>query len=116
MFARKFQRHESMMITRPARRRQRFVRNGIVAAIARRIITPCATSSADCAVPIEIQTKLQAIWVKSAAPVKRMLGVKVVPLDRDAGLVHVAIQWAPSVFQFAPGMLLRCATGVHNAI
>jgi hypothetical protein len=44
-----------------------------------------------------------------------MLGAKVVPLDSDPDFVHVAVQRAPSVFHFTPGMLFGCATGLHFA-
>jgi len=70
---------------------------------------------ADRAATIKIQTKLQAMWMKSASPVEGTLGAKVVPLDRDADFVHIAVQRAPSIFHFTPGMLLGCATGVHLA-
>jgi hypothetical protein len=44
-----------------------------------------------------------------------MLGTKVVPLDGDADFVHIAVQGAPSIFHFTPGMLLGCATRIHLA-
>jgi hypothetical protein len=53
--------------------------------------------------------------MEGASPVKGMLGPKVVPLDSDADFVYVAVQWAPSVFHFTPGVLFGCATGLHFA-
>jgi hypothetical protein len=65
-------------------------------------------------VSAEIQAKFQAARMESASPVKGMVGPKVMPLDRDADFVHIAVQWAPSAFQFTPGMLFGGTTGVHR--
>jgi len=43
-----------------------------------------------------------------------MIGAKVVPLDGDPDFVYIAVQRAPTIFQFAPGMLFGCATRVHH--
>jgi hypothetical protein len=40
---------------------------------------------------------------------------KIMPFHGDPNFVHVAIQGAPSIFHFTPGMLLGCATGIHLA-
>src|SRR6266478_7979804 len=115
MFPRKFQRHELVMIVCAPRRWQRFTRDRIITTIARNIVAPCPTFSAYCSVAIEIQTKLQAIRMESASPVKGTLGAKIVPLYGDPDFVHVAIQGTPSIFHFTPGMLLGCATRIHVA-
>src|SRR5580765_3973535 len=104
-----------MMIARVTRCRQWFIGDCVIAGIAWMIITARVAFSANRATAVEIQTKLEAAWMESAAPVKRVLGAKVVPLDCDADLVHVAVQRAPSIFHFTPGMLLGCATGIHPA-
>jgi hypothetical protein len=44
-----------------------------------------------------------------------MVDAKVMPLDRDSDFVHITVQRAPAVFEFTPGMLFGCATGVHRA-
>ena len=53
--------------------------------------------------------------MERASPVKGTLGAKVVPLDRDPDFVHIAVQGAPSIFHFTPGVLLGCATRIHLA-
>src|SRR4029077_10065540 len=115
MFPREFQRHELMTIVRTPRRRQRSIGDRVVPTVARNIIASRATFSAYCSVAIEIQTELKAVWMESASPVKRTLGPKVVPLDGYPDFVHVAVQGAPSIFDFTPGMLLGCATRIHFA-
>jgi len=100
---------------RATRRRQRFTGNRIIATVARNIVAPRPTFSAYCSVAIEIQTKLQAIRMESASPVKGTLGAKIVPLNGDPDFVHVAVQGTPSIFHFTPGMLLGCATRIHFA-
>src|SRR6266487_5073430 len=102
-----------MMIARLARSWQRLVCDSVVAEVARRIIAPRYAFAADRAATVKIQTKLQTMWMKSASPVKGMLGSKVVPLDRDPDLVYIAVQRTPSIFYLTPGHLLGCATGVH---
>ena len=104
-----------MMIVRTPRSRQRFIGDRVITTVARNIVAPRATFSAYCSVAIEIQTELQAIRMESASPVKGMLGAKIVPLNRDADFVHVAIQGTPSIFHLTPGMLLGCATRIHVA-
>jgi len=42
-------------------------------------------------VTAEVQAKLQAVGMEGTSPVKRTINAKVVPLDRDSDLVHVAI-------------------------
>jgi hypothetical protein len=115
MFPRKFQRHELMMISRAPRRRQRFIGNRIITTVARNIIAPRAAFSAYCAAAVEIQTKLQAIRMERASPVEGMLCAKVVPLNGDPYFVYVAVQGAPSIFHFTPGMLLGYTTRIHLA-
>src|SRR5512132_4114345 len=115
MLARKFERHELVMITCAPRRNQRPTGNSIIAAMARQIIAARAAGSANGSVSVEIQAKLQAIRMKRASPVKRTLNAKVMPLDRDTDLVDISVQRTPSVFQFAPCSLFRCATRVHLA-
>src|SRR5207247_8164554 len=89
--------------------------NSIIAAIARQIIAACAAASANGSMSVEVQAKFEAIRMKRAYPVKRMLNPKVVPLDRDADLVDISVQRTPSIFQFAPCSLFRCATRTHLA-
>src|SRR5206468_2201263 len=115
MFPREFERDELMMIMCTARRRQRFIGDGVVAGVAWQVIAPRAAVLAYGAVPAEVQTKLQALPVKRASPIKGVIGAKVVPFDRDSNFVHIAVQRAPSVFHFTPGVLFGCATGIHLA-
>ena len=103
-----------MMIVRAAGRGQWHIGNSVITAIARQIVAACAPG-ADGPMSAEIQTKLQAIRMKGASPVKRMLNAKIVPLDRDTNLVDVPVQGTPSIFQFAPCSLFRRATGIHRA-
>ena len=72
------------MITRVPRRRQWFVGDCVVAGVAREIITARLASCANRAAAIEIQTKLQAVRMKTAAPIERLLGSKIMPLDAHA--------------------------------
>src|SRR5262245_61167415 len=102
-----------MMIVRAPRRRQRLIRDRVIATVPRSIIASCATFSADRSVAIKIQTKFQAVRMEGASPVKGIFGAKVVPLNGDADFVHIAVQRAPSIFHFTPGMLLGCTTGIH---
>src|SRR5205823_12896367 len=110
MLPRKLERHELMMIAGAARRGKWFVCDGIVSAISRRIIAALAAVCAYRSVTSEIQAEFQAVRMKSAAPIKRMLGAEIVPLDCDADFVYVPVQRTPSVFQFTPRILLSCAT------
>jgi hypothetical protein len=64
---------------------------------------------------LQVQTKLEAARMERASPVKRTLGAEVVPLDRDAHLIDIAVKRAPSVFHFTPGVLFGRATGIHFA-
>src|SRR2546423_15462048 len=104
-----------MTIVRATRGRQRFVAQGIIAGISRRIIAARAAERANLPVTIELQPKFQAAPVKGASPVERMRGAKVVPLDGDTDLINIAIERPPTTFDFAPGVLLGRATGIHRA-
>ncbi len=53
--------------------------------------------------------------MKRASPVKRTLGPEVVPLNRDAHLIDIAVERAPSVFHLTPSVLLGRTTGIHLA-
>jgi hypothetical protein len=53
--------------------------------------------------------------MESASPVEGMLCAKVVPLNGDPYFVYVAVQGAPSIFHFTPGMLLGYTTRIHLA-
>src|SRR5437764_11309314 len=79
MLPRKLERHELMMIAGAARRGKWFVCDGIVSAISRRIIAALAAVCAYRSVTSEIQAEFQAVRMKSAAPIKRMLGAEIVP-------------------------------------
>src|SRR4029077_207616 len=115
MLARKFERHELVMIVCAPRRGQRPIGNSIIAAIARQIIAACTAGSANGSMSVEVQAKLQTIRMKRASPVKRTLNAKVMPFDRDTDLVDISVQRTPSVFHFAPCSLFRCATRIHFA-
>src|SRR5262249_35941046 len=103
------------MIVCAPRRGQWSIGNSVIAAIARQIIAACAADSANRSMSVEIQAKLEAIRMKRASPVKRTLNVKIVPLDGNTDLVDISVQGTPSVFQFAPCSLFRCATKIHLA-
>src|SRR6202035_4177105 len=102
MFPREFQRHELMMIVRATRRWQRFIGDRVIPTVARNIIASRATFGAYCSAAGQIQTKLQAIRMESASPVKGTLGAKIVPLNGHPDFVNVAVQGAPSIFHFTP--------------
>ena len=111
MAPRKFEGGELMMVVRAARRRERFAADGVVATISRRIIN--FSIGSNLAAALEIQTKLKTARVKCASPVERTLGPKVVPLDRDACLIDIAVKRAPSVFHLTPSVLLGRTTRIH---
>src|SRR5207247_10377884 len=115
LFPREFERDELMVIMCTARRRQRFIGDGVIAGVAWQVIAPRAAILAYGAVPAEVQTKLQALPMKRASPIKGVMGAKVVPFDRDSNFIHIAVQRAPSVFHFTPGVLFGRATGIHPA-
>jgi hypothetical protein len=64
---------------------------------------------------LQIQTKLKAAPMERASPVKRTLGAEVVPLNRNADLIDIAVKRAPSVFHLTPSVLFGRATGIHVA-
>src|SRR5262245_62058410 len=115
MVTREFERHKLVMIVCTPGRGQWPVSNSVITAIAGQIIAARAVSFANGSASVEIETKLQAIGMKGASPVKGTRNTKIVPLDCDTNLVDVAIQGTPSVFQFAPCSLFRCATRIHLA-
>src|SRR5207247_5019351 len=69
MFTRKFEGYELVMIMRSSRRRQRLVGNSVVTGIAGKIIAPSLSFRTDRAVPVQIQTKLEAMRMERAPPV-----------------------------------------------
>src|ERR1051325_4002355 len=115
MRTRKFKCHELMVIVCAARCWQRTIGDSIIPVIARQIITLHAIRSANGSVSIEVQAEFEAIRMKSTSPVKRTLNPKVMPFDRNTDLIDIPVQRTPSIFQFAPGSLFRCATRVHLA-
>jgi hypothetical protein len=66
-------------------------------------------------VALQVQTKLETPGVKTAAPVKRTVGSKVMPFDRNPELINVAVKRPPSIFYFTPGIHLGRASGNHSA-
>jgi hypothetical protein len=64
---------------------------------------------------LQIQTKLKAAQMERASPVKRTLDAEIVPLDRDADLIDIAVKRPPSAFHLTPGVLFGRATGIHVA-
>src|SRR5256714_15273621 len=115
MFSRKFQGNELVMIVRATRGRQLFVPYGVIARITRHIVALPSSNCADRAVPLQVQTKLEAARMKTAAPIERTLGAKVMPFHRDPELIDIAVERAPSIFHLTPGIHLGRASGNHSA-
>src|SRR5438270_11241109 len=112
MRARKLEGRELVMIVRATGRRQWLIADRVVAGISRSVI--CFRGPADFAVTVEIQTKLQTARMKGAAPVKIARRFEIVPLNRDAHRVDVAVKRTPTLFDFAPGTLFGSALRIHR--
>src|SRR5438874_12903713 len=104
-----------MMVVRSSRCRQVFVADCIIASITRHIVALLTPNCADRAMALQVQTKLEAARMKTAAPIERTLRAKVMPFDCDAELIDIAIQWAPSIFYLTPGIHFGRASGNHSA-
>ena len=104
-----------MMVVRAARCRQLFVPDCVIARITRHIVALLSPTCADRAMALQVQTKLEAARMKTAAPIERTHRAKVMPFNRDAELIDIAIQRAPSIFHLTPGIHLGRASGNHSA-
>ena len=113
MLAGKFQGHKLMMIARPARRRQRIVRDSIVTGVAGQIIAPFFSGCSDFAAAVKVEAKLQAARMKAAAPVERLFAAKIVPLHAQDLLVEISIKLTPAValLRSRPRRSVECIGG-----
>src|SRR5437660_1776943 len=114
MFSRKFQGDELMMVVRAARCRQLLVPYCVIARITRHIVALPSSNCTDRAVSLQVQTKLEAARMKTAAPIERTLRAKVMPFDRDPELINIAVERAPSIFHLTPSIHLGRPFGNHS--
>jgi hypothetical protein len=93
---------------------QLLVPDCVIARISRQIIALPSSNCPDRAVPLQIQTKLEAAWMKTATPIERTLRAKVMPFDRNPELINIAVERAPSIFHLTPSIHLGRASGNHS--
>jgi hypothetical protein len=114
MLSRKFQGDELVMVMRSARCRQPLVPYCVIARITRHVVTLPSSNCTNRAVSLQVQTKLEAARMKTAAPIERTIRTKVMPFDRDPELIDIAVERAPSIFNLTPSIDLGRASGNHS--
>src|SRR5256886_6565829 len=114
MFSGKFQGDELVMVVRATRCRQPLVRYCVIDRVTRHVVALPSPNCTDCAVPLQVQTKLEAAQMKTAAPIERTLRAKVMPFDCNAELIDIAVERAPSIFNLTPSIHLGRASGNHS--
>src|SRR5438067_5828845 len=102
MFSGKFQGDELVMVVRATRCRQPLVPYRVIARITRHIVALPSSNCTDRAVTLQVQTKLEAARMKTAAPIEQTLRAKVMPFNRNPELINIAVKRAPSIFNFWP--------------
>ena len=103
-----------MMVVRAARCRQLLVPYCVIARITRHIVALPSSNCTDRAVTLQVQTKLEAARMKTAAPIERTLRPKVMPFNRNPELINIAVERAPSIFHLTPSIHLGRASGNHS--
>ena len=115
MFSGKLERDEAMPVMCLTRRAQRLIAGRIVTGAAWQIVKLRASATANRAASLEVETKFHAERPEAFAPIERLSGFEIVPLEAHPHLVETTVELLPPVAHIRPGH--SCGSfGFHRVI